>query len=181
MHPTSFNSMVEFKNIYMKGVFGQKVLDVGALDLNGSYKKIFINQEYIGLDIKAGPNVQIIPSEPYNWPIEDDSFDAVICGQVLEHVEDDTAIMKEMVRVLKPNGLICIIVPSAGPEHDKPDYRRYTRETLTRLAMKAGLDLLECNYNPHGDWKDITLVAQKPMVAPKKKGRPKKVEENGVM
>ncbi|HWQ20864.1 MAG TPA: class I SAM-dependent methyltransferase, partial [Methanotrichaceae archaeon] len=64
-----------------------KVLDVGSYDMNGSYKPLFTNHNYIGLDICAGPNVDLVVADPYHWPIEDAAFDAVISGQALEHIE----------------------------------------------------------------------------------------------
>jgi SAM-dependent methyltransferase len=47
---------------------------------------------------------------------EDDSFDAVICSEVLEHLPDYDAALVEMRRVLKPTGTLCITVPHAWPE-----------------------------------------------------------------
>ena len=47
---------------------------------------------------------------------EDDTFDAVICSEVLEHLPDYDAALQEMRRVLKPSGKLCISVPHAWPE-----------------------------------------------------------------
>ncbi|MEO1552347.1 MAG: class I SAM-dependent methyltransferase [Pseudomonadota bacterium] len=47
---------------------------------------------------------------------EDDSFDAIICSEVLEHLPDYDAALTEMRRVLKPDGKLCISVPHAWPE-----------------------------------------------------------------
>lgn len=47
---------------------------------------------------------------------EDDSFDAIICSEVLEHLPDYHAALVEMRRVLKPEGKLCISVPHAWPE-----------------------------------------------------------------
>lgn len=44
-------------------------------------------------------------------PFEDASFDVVICNHVLEHVDDDAKAMKEMYRILKPNGFAILQVP----------------------------------------------------------------------
>jgi SAM-dependent methyltransferase len=44
----------------------------------------------------------------------DESFDAVICNQVLEHVPDDRAAMLELRRVLRPGGLLIVGVPNEG-------------------------------------------------------------------
>ncbi|MFN2327417.1 MAG: class I SAM-dependent methyltransferase [Chromatocurvus sp.] len=49
-------------------------------------------------------------------PLADESLDAVICSEVLEHIDDYRAVLREIVRVLRPGGLLCISVPRAWPE-----------------------------------------------------------------
>ncbi|MCR9277572.1 MAG: class I SAM-dependent methyltransferase [Pseudomonadaceae bacterium] len=49
-------------------------------------------------------------------PFADDSFDRVICSEVLEHIHDFESVLKEIDRVLKPNGLFAVSVPRYGPE-----------------------------------------------------------------
>ena len=46
-----------------------------------------------------------------NLPFEDSSFDVVFCNHVLEHIADDQTAMKELYRVLKPNGMGIFQVP----------------------------------------------------------------------
>ena len=48
-------------------------------------------------------------------PFKDNSFDAVLCNHVLEHVTDDIRAMKEIVRVLKPGGFAILQVPFFHP------------------------------------------------------------------
>ena len=47
---------------------------------------------------------------------EDNTFDAIICSEVLEHLPDYHAALTEMHRVLKPGGRLCVSVPHAWPE-----------------------------------------------------------------
>ncbi|MFU8764253.1 MAG: class I SAM-dependent methyltransferase [Haliea sp.] len=49
-------------------------------------------------------------------PFPDASFDKVICSEVLEHIPDYRAALKEIRRVLKPAGLLCVSVPRRWPE-----------------------------------------------------------------
>ena len=49
-------------------------------------------------------------------PLEDSSLDAVICSEVLEHVESPEESITEMIRVLKPGGIIALSVPRYLPE-----------------------------------------------------------------
>jgi ubiquinone/menaquinone biosynthesis C-methylase UbiE len=49
-------------------------------------------------------------------PFADNSFDKIICSEVLEHIPDYTAALREIERVLKPGGLFCASVPRRWPE-----------------------------------------------------------------
>lgn len=50
----------------------------------------------------------------YHLPYADNSFDAVILSEILEHVDDDVAGLREVYRILKPNGVVAITVPHAN-------------------------------------------------------------------
>lgn len=66
---------------------------------------------YVGLDIvPTGPHVNLI-GDVVAIPVADDSFDAVLCTHVLEHVADDRRAMSEIYRVLRPGGYAYISVP----------------------------------------------------------------------
>lgn len=49
-------------------------------------------------------------------PFPDNSFDKVICSEVLEHIPDYQGALKEIQRVLKPGGMFAASVPRYGPE-----------------------------------------------------------------
>ena len=49
-------------------------------------------------------------------PFADNSFDKIICSEVLEHIENYSDVLREILRVLKPNGTLAISVPRAWPE-----------------------------------------------------------------
>ena len=84
-------------------------------------------------------------------PFADGTFDRVIASEVLEHIPDDTAAMRELARVLRPGGAMAVTVPRCGPEavnwalsdeyHDTPGghVRIYRRSTLERRLGAAGL------------------------------------------
>jgi ubiquinone/menaquinone biosynthesis C-methylase UbiE len=49
-------------------------------------------------------------------PFKDGVFDRIVCTEVLEHIPDDRAGIRELVRVLKPGGLMAVSVPNYLPE-----------------------------------------------------------------
>lgn len=57
------------------------------------------------------PNVALHCANIYAMPYPDNTFDAVILSEVLEHVDDDVAALREAYRVLKPGGVVAITVP----------------------------------------------------------------------
>jgi ubiquinone/menaquinone biosynthesis C-methylase UbiE len=65
----------------------------------------------------------------YALPYKDNSFDAAILSEILEHVDDDVAALKEVYRVLKPGGVVAVTVPNA----DYPFLWDPINRTLERL------------------------------------------------
>ena len=97
-------------------------------------------------------------------PLEDESFDAVICNHILEHVEDDHQAMREILRILRKGGWGVILSPidmqreetfeddTITDEAERTrifgqyDHRRiYGRDYAKRLE-KAGFEVYECDY-----------------------------------
>ncbi len=123
MHIASLLRMKYFVENYTQDFKKAKILDVGSNDLNGSYKQFFTDNKflYTGLDLEEGKNVDYVPKNPYKWTeLKDNSFDIVISGQVLEHAEFFWFTVAEMARVLKEEGLLCIIVPRGFVRHRYP-------------------------------------------------------------
>ncbi|MFA6916996.1 MAG: methyltransferase domain-containing protein [Parachlamydiales bacterium] len=178
MHKLSMFNMSLFVEDFVKKEYSGKatfILDVGSQDVNGTYKEFFIRQNgwyYTGMDVTAGANVNIIVRDIYNWrEIQDRTYDIVISGQTLEHIEYPWLTIKEMARVMKPGGLLCIIVPSSGFEHRYPvDCYRYFPDGLRALAKWAELEVLSSyncwdevpNLGERNVWKDSVLIARKP-------------------
>lgn len=177
MHKSSMDKMEWFFNNYLavyKGI-NTEILDLGSYDVNGSYKS-FVNDSawhYQGVDMEAGKNVDVVVQSPYFWKeIKSNSKDVVISGQAFEHVEFFWILIDEIVRVIKPGGLICIIAPSRGYEHRYPvDCWRFYPDAFRALARYAGLELLhvETQWEDKGytvddsdAWGDTIAVMQRP-------------------
>jgi SAM-dependent methyltransferase len=93
-----------------------------------------------------------ISARPSTADIEDESVDFIYTFNVLEHIEDDSAAMFELVRVLKPGGKILIYVPAMQILYSSMDrkvghHRRYTRRSLQALADECKIPVLACRYS----------------------------------
>ena len=60
------------------------------------------------------PDMMLNNANIYALPYPDNTFDGVILSEVLEHIEDDVAGLREILRVLKPGGVVAITVPNAN-------------------------------------------------------------------
>lgn len=60
--------------------------------------------------------VDFLRASGLQLPFTNESFDKVICAEVLEHIEDYEAVLSEIHRVLKPGGKLAVSVPRFGPE-----------------------------------------------------------------
>lgn len=73
-------------------------------------------------------------------PMADATYDLVLCSQVLEHIPEPVAVLKEIRRVLKPDGQMWVSAPLFYEEHETPyDFNRYTQFAWQRMAVDAGL------------------------------------------
>lgn len=177
MHASSMRAMARFVDDHLADRRGDpmRVLDVGSMDVNGSYRTLFDDPawSYTGLDAEEGAGVDVVLPSPYGWQaLPTDTYDVVVSGQAFEHIEFPWVSILEVARVLKPGGLFCMLVPSAGYEHRYPvDCWRYYPDGARALARWADLDVVsaETSWEPSEDypddsalWKDTVLVARKP-------------------
>lgn len=121
---------------------GTILLDAGAGEC--VYNKYFTHCNYKSVDLGIGElnwnysHLDYVASLD-KLPIEDESFDAVLCTQVLEHLQKPNESIKEMYRVLKPGGHLYLTAPMAHNEHQVPyDYFRYTSFGLKYMCTEAG-------------------------------------------
>jgi len=120
MHPEAFTQMHRLLQRY--GSDNAQVLDVGALDVNGAYRPLVEKRgwTYTGLDLVAGRNVDVVADDPYHYPFDDNSFDIVMSGSTMEHVQAIWLWIPELTRVLRPGGMLAIITHVQWPEHRYP-------------------------------------------------------------
>lgn len=154
-----------------------RCLDVGCGD--GGTSGVWLHDHaasYLGVDISEGAirkaarrglSVQLVEHAD-GLPFPDDSFDLVVCVEVLEHLFEPDRAVREIRRVLRPQGRVIATVPNVvhwrirvdiallgrwNPRGDPlsgrqpwrdPHVRFFSKRSLARLIESCGLDLLEC-------------------------------------
>jgi SAM-dependent methyltransferase len=119
------------------------LLDVGCG--RKPYARVFAPRisRYIGMEYspEAGyrGNSADVCGDAAAMPIASGSVDTVLCTEVLEHVPDPDAVMREMSRVLKPGGVVICTAPFFYPVHDSYDFFRYSPGTVATLMRRHGL------------------------------------------
>lgn len=114
---------------------GTSVLDVGCGD--GPYWNLNKELNWTGIDIYSTEKTNYLINKDGTYPIREESFDIVICTQVIEHVSNFDLLASEVFRVLKPGGTLILNAPFLYPFHGMPhDEFRYTTSSLTRIFNK---------------------------------------------
>lgn len=110
----------------------------------GSGNKI-IDSSIINLDIHKYNNVDIV-GDIENLPFKDKSVDGIIIEETIEHLKDPLKAFKEMYRILKPGGILCVVVPFIFYYHESPDdYYRWTKSGLSLLLEVNNFKIKEFN------------------------------------
>src|SRR5450755_3801692 len=120
---------------------GAVVLDVGAG--KAPYRELFAHCRYLTTDWthsvhERSRDVDFVASADA-LPLEDEAIDAVLLTQVLEHVSDPAAALREAARVLRTDGTVYVTVPFVWELHELPyDFWRFTPASLEQLLTGAG-------------------------------------------
>ncbi len=96
----------------------------------------------------AVPDARLLQADVCSLPLGDASVDAAVSANLLEHVPDDAAALRELARVLRPGARAVVVVPAGPGTYDYYDRflgheRRYGRGELAGKARGAGLEVLE--------------------------------------
>jgi SAM-dependent methyltransferase len=100
---------------------------------------------------RARGHDNVLQGDAFALPFEDGFFDNVLLLDVMEHIENDMALLVEVSRVTHSGGKIIITVPALEflwSNHDlgQGHFRRYTRGKLIELAKMAGLKIQKLSY-----------------------------------
>lgn len=127
-----------------------KLLDFGCG--TKPYKDFFKNvNQYIGVDYKIEGREELqkevdVFYDGKKIPFKNETFDSILCTEVLEHVFNLDELLLEFNRVLKIDAKAIITTPFMWEEHEMPfDFARYTTPALKYLYEKNGFEIIN-NY-----------------------------------
>ncbi|MDE3044026.1 MAG: class I SAM-dependent methyltransferase [Acidobacteriota bacterium] len=135
-------------------------LDAGRDEVVGVVSTLVAMAEAGELSV-ATTRATAVQGDALALPFVDGTFDRVICSEVLEHIPDDVAAMRELARVLRPGGTMAVTVPRFGPElvnwalsdeyHNVPGghVRIYRRSIIEQRLAETGLVVTGHHY-AHG-------------------------------
>src|SRR5258708_8610540 len=106
MHLTAMSNATLFFDTYVSQLGHVSLVDVGALDVNGSLREVCpSNAKYTGVDCASGKGVDVVLADPYSLPFENNSVDVAVSSSCFEHSEMFWVLFLEILRILKPSGL----------------------------------------------------------------------------
>lgn len=121
-HDHKFNN---FRKLLQDQTKIKSALDVGCADgtLTNKIAQLLPKAKVVGVDVymqalslarKKYPRLSFIKANAHNIPFEKDSFDLVVCFETIEHVVDPLQVLRELRRVLKPEGQAVIVMDSGS-------------------------------------------------------------------
>jgi SAM-dependent methyltransferase len=99
---------------HVHGLIGLQGVDVVGVDLDEP--SLHKARDGLAQAPRGGGDALLMKADAYRLPFADGAFDVVICSEVLEHLHDYPAALREIRRVLKPGGRFAPTVPRAWPE-----------------------------------------------------------------
>jgi len=155
------------REVWIEGILetippGSRILDAGAGEQN--YKKFcthlkYISQDFAQYDGKGDgkalqtkmwntSNLDIV-SDITSVPESDDSFDAIMCIEVFEHLPEPILAIKEFSRLLKPGGHLILTAPFCSLTHMAPYhfYSGYNRYFYEKHLADNGFNIIELTEN----------------------------------
>lgn len=152
------------RRLFFSKIFGKyvpkrsnmRILDLGCgsgqmFKMLGKYGKV-LGVEPSFYMLRLAPDAAFrVCSDGVRLPFKDGTFDMITLFGVLEHIDDDTGVLKELKRVSRKNGLVFIEVPAyqfLWSSHDEALHhkRRYTKKSLAKKLTKMGFRVKKSGY-----------------------------------
>ena len=154
---------------------GERLLDAGCGEGRHCFGGLSRGANVVGLDLDfdslrlaskrlgkeaaaQGRHGAMLQGNTFQLPFRDETFDKVICSEVMEHVHDYRASARELARVTKPGGMVAVTIPTATSEHlylrTGDDYfeslgghiRIFRPRELSLGLASAGLATVGCGF-----------------------------------
>jgi SAM-dependent methyltransferase len=134
------------------------ILDVGCgtgvtgLSFAGEGRVFGVDSSALAVDFARRRGLQrLAQSVGEGLPFTSGQFDLITSSDVLEHIQDDEAVLREMARVARPGGLLVIVVPAfpslwSNRDERLQHKRRYRTEELSARVARAGFHVLRSSY-----------------------------------
>ena len=111
-HPAQMNYVKSVKQRHGKYFNESRVLEIGSLNVNGSFRELFNNSDYTGVDIVQGRDVDVVTKGHLFF--NDEMYDVVCSGECFEHDEYWNLTIQNMYNLLKEDGLLFFTCASTG-------------------------------------------------------------------
>jgi SAM-dependent methyltransferase len=159
MHVTAEQNARRFFDTYVNNKNGD-FLEIGSYLSSFNIRSLAPNgSNYVGVDLGSGPGVDVVLTDPYMLPFEDNSFDFVVSSSCFEHSEFFWLTYMEVMRVLKPSGLFYLNAPSNGDFHRFPvDCWRFFPDSgnaLSNWSRRNGMNTAVIEQYTSGKGNDI--------------------------
>lgn len=151
-HSRQVTSDVLANNLFSQENHIKVVMDLGCGEGSSIdfFRKLDQDIRWTGLDIENSPEVaartktgaEFYSFDGVNIPFDNNYFDLIYCNQVLEHVKHPVELLKEVQRVLKPNGYFIGSTSQLEPYHSYSLWN-YTPYGFRLLLEEAHLQLIE--------------------------------------
>jgi SAM-dependent methyltransferase len=176
------------RRLYVRGVLKRelarrgvqrvpRLLDLGCGDGNhlgwlGAFAEKVYGSDYnlvrLARARACNANVTLLLGDILDFPVADNAFDIVFFNHVIEHIPDDVAALRTVMRVLAPGGILVLGTPNEGAWWWQLAYRRapdvrattdhvhfYTAGTLRDRVQNTGLSIIETEHMGWGppDWR----------------------------
>jgi ubiquinone/menaquinone biosynthesis C-methylase UbiE len=97
------------------------------------------------------PHVPLLRFDMVHCPLPDNSIDAIVMLNVLEHIENDAGALEQAMRILKPGGALIIEVPAGPHLYDAYDkilmhYRRYRLSSFCQLLTAQHFKIIKRSH-----------------------------------
>jgi len=168
----------------------QKILDLGCGSgnfikvlnrKNKSVEGVEISQELVKLGQKNGLKIKIADLHQ-TFPYRNNIFDTITAGEIIEHIHDTDFFLKEIKRILKPNGFLIISTPNIATlgrrlmllfginpmidtclENSAGHIRYFTKKSLENILNKHNFEVVNftsdsINFSNNGRFKSYFLA-----------------------